>query len=188
MPIIATRASAAYGAGFSRVVTAAYAGPFGAYDALASSTLSTATASVVFAGIPSGYKHLQLRINYAASAGGILKMHFNGDTGANYTGHILAGDGASAYGGVPSSSPNALCITYSAGTSFGATIVDILDYANTNKYKVTKTLSGSDRNGSGDFEIDSGLWLNTSAVTSLTISHQNGNISSLSSLALYGVK
>jgi hypothetical protein len=190
MPIIAGRASAAYGAGFGAVTTVPYAGPFGAYDALAGITVgASAVSSVTFSGIPTEYKHLQIRINYAPTAGGILKMNFNGDTGANYTGHILAGEGTgSAYGGVPSVSPNAICTTYTAGTTFGAVIVDVLDYNNLTKNKVTKSIGGSDRNGAGDVEFDSNVWLNTSAITSIVFSHQNGNIGALSSFALYGVK
>lgn len=190
MPIIAGRASAAVGAGFSRVVAPAYAGPFGAYDALAGVTVgASAVSSVTFSGIPTGYKHLQIRINFAPTTGGILKMNFNGDTGANYTGHILAGEGTgSAYGGVPSTSPNSICTTYQAGSTFGALIVDVLDYKNTTKNKVTKSIGGTDRNGAGDIELDAGLWLNTSAITSIVFSHQNGNIGALSSFALYGVK
>jgi hypothetical protein len=162
--------------------------PEGAFDALATVTLSTSTASITFSGIPSGYKHLQIRINYSPVVTGILKMQFNGDAGANYKGHLLAGDGATAYAGVPSSSPNSICVAYNGGTTFGASIVDVLDYANVNKNKVSRSLSGTDRNGSGDIEFDSGLWINTSAINSITFSGQNGNLSSLSSFALYGVK
>jgi hypothetical protein len=68
--------------------------PEGAYDALATVTLSTATASIEFAGIPSGYKHLQIRFiarsDYAGYADGI-KFQFNGDTGSNYSDHSLYG-------------------------------------------------------------------------------------------------
>jgi hypothetical protein len=188
MPIIASRASAAHGAGFSRVTAPPYAGPFGAYDSLSTVTLSANTASVVFAGIPTGYKHLQIRANFAQTGGGIIKLHLNGDTGANYKGHEIGGEGATAYAGVPSSYPNAICVGYSSGTTFGAAIIDILDYSSTTKNKVTRTLQGTDRNGAGDLNFDSGLWINTSAITSLTFSSQNANLSSLSSLALYGVK
>jgi hypothetical protein len=62
----------------------------GAYDALASVTLDANTASITFSGIPTGYKHLQIRgigrTNRATPADmdGLL-IQFNGDTGANYS-------------------------------------------------------------------------------------------------------
>lgn len=162
--------------------------PEGAYDSLATVTLSATASSVVFAGIPSGYKHLQLRTNYAMSSGGILKFNLNGDTGSNYKSHNLAGDGATAYAGVASTSPTAGCLGYANSTTFGAVVADFLDYANTSKNKVVRSLSGNDRNGSGDIELDSTLWINTSAITSLTLAAQNGNLSANSSFALYGIK
>ena len=175
-------AASAYG------FTSAVAG-IGNYESIATVTIGAGGASsAVFSSIPSTYTHLQIRINYAPVVTGILKMNFNGDTGANYKGHFLAGDGATAYAAVPSSSPNSICVSYNGGTSFGASIVDVLDYANVNKYKVSRSLSGTDRNGSGDIEFDSGLWINTAAITSITFSGQNGNLKEYSSFALYGVK
>jgi hypothetical protein len=47
-----------------------YDGPFGAYDSLATVTLSADAASVTFAGIPSGYKHLQIRAIHKPSTSG----------------------------------------------------------------------------------------------------------------------
>lgn len=162
---------------------------FSDYDSIATVTIGAGGASAAtFSSIPSTYTHLQIRINYAPVTGGILKMNFNGDTGSNYRGHLIAGDGATAYAGVPSTSPNAICVAYNAGTSFGSSIVDVLDYANVNKNKVSRSLSGTDRNGSGDVEFDSGLWVNTAAITSITFAGQNGNLKEYSSFSLYGIK
>ena len=109
MPIIAGRASAAYGAGFAAITTS-YLGPFGAYDSLASATVgATAVPSITFAGIPTGYKHLQIRVinkDSQASGSHSSRMQFNGDTGSNYTYHALVGDGSSATGGALTSQTN----------------------------------------------------------------------------------
>jgi hypothetical protein len=45
-----------------------------------------------------------------------------------------------------------------------------------------------DNNGSGDVGIFSGLWMKTSAVTSLEFFSNGGNIGQYSSFALYGIK
>jgi hypothetical protein len=81
----------------------------------------------------------------------------------------------------------------STGGSFGVSIVDILDYANTNKYKTVRVLSGVDFNGTlagygGYVGPLSGNWRNTSAITSIKINAQTGNFTQYSQFALYGIK
>lgn len=126
---------------------------------------------------------------------------FNSDSGSNYSNHSLEGTGASAgaYGVANDSFLRALAPT-SAGvfgsgtTGYPATaVLDILDYANTNKYKTTRSLTGSDaNNGNGGVALMSGLWRSTSAITSITIlAYSVGSASTFnqySSFALYGIK
>jgi hypothetical protein len=195
MPIIASRASAAHGAGFSRVTVPPYAGPFGAYDALASVTVpSGGVASVNFAAIPTGYKHLQIRCiarTDHATVGQDYLYALNGDTtNSNYAYHRTGGDGASAFSQSATSSRIVGINTgASAGASmFGANIIDILDYASTNKYKTVRNLIGSDRNGTGIAGMYSNLWMSNSAVTSVSLIPENGNWVQNSTFALYGVK
>lgn len=198
MPIIATRASAAYGAGFGAVTTVPYAGPFGAYDSLATVTLSASTASVTFAGIPSGYKHLQIRYLVKTSRAAVndyAKLEINADTTTtNYRSHTLNADGAAVYAGTTA---NAIDIGGFPGNTnasmFGVGVLDFLDYANTNKYKTIRTLDGFDQNsastGAGYIELASGLWMSTSAITSIKFtSGTSSNFVQYSSFALYGVK
>jgi hypothetical protein len=71
---------------------------------------------------------------------------------------------------------------------FAANVIDILDYANTNKYKTTRSFSGADNNGSGFVQFMSGLWMNTAAITSITILPNSDNFAQYSSFALYGIK
>ena len=171
--------------------------PEGAYDALATVTVgSGGVASVSFVGIPSGYKHLQLRFlgrdNRASTLDTIL-MRFNSDTGSNYRIHYLAGDGSSASaGGFAGTGIEVYRITGSSATAsiFGAGVVDILDYTSTTKNKTTRSLAGADLNGSGEVVFGSGLWYATpAAITSVTLTPTNGSLfSEYSSFALYGAK
>jgi hypothetical protein len=77
--------------------------------------------------------------------------------------------------------------TYTAGV-FGAGIIDILDYTNTNKYKTVRSLNGVDNNGSGALALNSSLWLNTAAITNITITSDGTLFDQYSSFALYGIK
>lgn len=172
--------------------------PAGAYDALATVTVpSGGVASVTFAGIPTGYKHLQIRALGRTNRSGVnqdpFKMVVNGDTGSNYTNHFLNGDGSSAssFADTPISFMAAYTAAATTATSgvFGSVVIDLLDYADTNKYKTIRSLGGFDSNGSGAITLTSGFWRSTSAITSIVISPQIGSSwNEYSQFALYGVK
>jgi len=49
-------------------------------------------------------------------------------------------------------------------------------------------LAGQDRNGAGQISFNSGLWMNTAAVTTLTFTLQSGSFVTYSQLALYGIR
>ncbi len=176
---------------------ATFAPAIGAYDSIATTTVGAGgVSSITFSSIPQGYTHLQVRaISRNTSNTQNVYLRFNGDTSsANYTLHQLYVNASSpqAYGtgtGVLAGS----YLFYSAGSSesanvFGAAVIDILDYTNTNKNKTSKGLSGYDNNGSGAAFLSSSLWLNTAAITSITLVPQSPNIGEYSQFALYGIK
>ena len=168
----------------------------GAYDSLAAVTLSTATSTIVFSGIPTGYKHLQLRALARTEVTGdsdFLGTRFNSDYTNNYWNHDLHGNGTNKYGQSGSATGYAyvqrVATDQHSTNVFGLIILDILDYGSTNKYKTLRSLGGYDNAGSGEIFINSTLWTSTSAVTSMTITGSTGaNFKAYSSFALYGVK
>jgi hypothetical protein len=169
--------------------------PEGAYDSLAVVTASGSLSSITFAGIPSGYSHLQIRqmmrTDFAASDIG-WTFRFNGDTGNNYSTHSLYGTGSSTVASAAAST-NYINVGFGIGTTvasniLGVSIVDILDYANSSKFKTTRSIFGNDRNGSGTVGIMSGSWRNTEPINSITILAGAGNFTTNSTFALYGVK
>jgi hypothetical protein len=142
---------------------------------------------------------LQIRgIGRSANAGnsfGWAFYQFNNDTAANYSSHTLTGDGASAtsnaYTGATDGTTMRATDFARNGTTasvFGVTIVDILDYSNTNKYTTIRAIGGSDVNGTGKVSIASGNWRNTAAVTSIKFTNTTDSWVQYSSFALYGVK
>ena len=157
---------------------------------------SGGAANVEFTSIPATYTHLQIRIlarGTNASASIYQKIQFNSDTSSIYADHYLLGDGASASAGA---SINAAFIGVGSTTGasatasiFGTIIVDVLDYANTNKFKTIRNLEGFDVNGSGGFVmLTSGLYRSTSAITSIKLTPSAGNYAQYSSFALYGIR
>lgn len=172
--------------------------PVGAYDSIATVTVgSGGVSSIDFTSIPSTYKHLQIRqISRSTGTAPRFALAFNADTTyTNYINHNLYGDGSSAGASVNNSSTSSretgMVTTSSAlANTFAASVVDILDYANTSKYKTTRTLTGYDLNGSGLMVMTSLLWMSTSAITQISITpyEGTGNFAQYSQFALYGVK
>ena len=166
----------------------------GAYESIATTTLGSTTDSVTFSSIPATFTHLQLRYIARTTRTGDddgFRIELNGDTtAANYKNHYLGGNGASTYGG---NDPE-IVVPYIAASgapanTFGVGVLDLLDYQNTNKYTTVKILGGNDANGVGWVGLDSGLWRNTAAVTSIKIqTNALGDFIQYSQFALYGIK
>jgi hypothetical protein len=197
MPIVGSFAGAsarAYGLGAGGV-------GIGDFQSISTSTVGVGgIGTITFSSIPQTYTHLQIRFvarNNRANAGmgGTLTMQFNSDTGANYFTHRLYGTGSaltSDTAGGPTTYIYACDINADsvAANIFSVGIIDILDYANTNKNKTIKTMGGADLNGSGIAELISGQWRSNSAISTITLKDTNGtyNFVQNSTFALYGIK
>ena len=178
-------------------VIASSGGVASSYESIATTTVgSGGTASITFSSMGTGFTHLQIRSiqrTTAATTAATGQMIFNADGGSNYRFHLLYGTGATAaafasaqttYMGIS----NAPGTTYNA-SMFCAVVIDILDAFNTNKYKTVRTLNGFDVNASGgELDFMSGVWMNTNAISSITLTPSTGNWAQYSSFALYGVK
>jgi hypothetical protein len=162
------------------------------YESIATVTVgSGGAANVEFTSIPATYTHLQIRyMTLFSVADWSGKIQFNSDTGSNYAWHRLLANGSSVSADAASSQVNGL-LTIGAPSSTnapGCGVTDILDYANTNKYKTVRDLAGTDANGNGYIHFVSALWQNTNAITSIKITPGGGVYNQYSSFALYGIK
>ena len=175
------------------IMASSMQGAVGDYESISTTTLSTATASVTFSSIPATYKHLQIRWIAKGTTGslGYAPLIFNSDTATNYSYHTLYGSGTAAATDVGTTVAYAVAGIYGGTTNiYAANVLDILDYANTNKYKTTRVLNGVDINAAGGYvEFTSSSWRSTSAISTITITTQSpDNFEIYSSFALYGVK
>lgn len=168
--------------------------PSGAYDSIATTTVGSGGASsITFSSVPQTYTHLQIRFMGTASSATDYTMRFNSDSGTNYRGHYLYGDGTNPYAGQTfGGATTRLDFLFNNATAYnGVMVCDILDYTNTNKYTTTKGIGGYETNSSGAGQqavMLSGVWLNTAAVTNITITPDAGTFSQYTSAALYGIK
>ncbi len=181
----------------------------GSYESIATITVGVGGASnVEFTSIPSTYTHLQVRgilqSNRSSYVVDNALYRFNSDTGSNYSIHTLFGgydtSPSVGAGGAANYSAGylerAITTAVSNASIFSTFVMDILDYANTNKYKTTRYLLGFDMNGTGGTDnyggtvsFGSASWRNTSAVTSILLApHLGTKFNQYSHFALYGIK
>lgn len=166
------------------------------FESIATVTVgSGGAANIEFTSIPGTYSHLQLRgIGRSTKASGFdfAELTFNGAGGSAYATHYLYGNGSSALATAFSSNSYIYQDFYAtAGASasiFSAFVIDVLDYANTNKTKTVRILGGDDTNGGGAIAFQSGLYNSTNAITSLKLNMNGGSYVQYSHFALYGIK
>jgi hypothetical protein len=167
-----------------------------AFESIATATGTGSSATITFSSIPSTYTSLQIRFSCAttdattdASAG----LRFNSDSGSNYTYHWLYGSGSSAAATAGTAQNRIQTAAFYPGTSYASTmgvgVIDIHNYASTTQNKTARIINGWDANGAGYIDLVSGLWLSTTAITSLSIVNiSSQNFSTSSTFSLYGIK
>jgi hypothetical protein len=150
--------------------------------------------TVTFSSIPQNYKHLQIRYVGKNTVGSDnINLTMNGISSGVYVAHRLWGNGT-AVAVTPSGTASSAFLLLSdaisvsaTANSFGAGIIDILDYSSTTKNKTVKIISGvSDSTPS--VQIGSGLYAQTTAVSSLTLTVPSGFLTDLSRFSLYGIR
>ena len=171
-----------------------------AFDSLGTVVVGSAgQASIIFSNIPATYTHLQIRSmarsNRASQTFDDIRLRINNDTSTTFRYHALYGDGASALvdttgalAYVMGAFGSGMTGSTATANNFASSIIDILDYSNTNKNKTIRGLCGLDNNGSGIVSFSSSLWTSTTAITSIEISALGSTIQQYSSFSLYGIK
>ena len=175
------------------------------YESISTVTVgSGGAANVEFTSIPATYTHLQVRLiartNRATYNLDVMYMQFNSDaTAGNYAGHNIRATSPNFPGTVSADGSANNFTDFIVGANNGAApfagfVVDVLDYANTNKYKTARGFGGADSNGDVSTfcpvpMLNSQLWKNTNAVTSIKFVPVYGTLfNQYSQFALYGIK
>jgi hypothetical protein len=131
-----------------------------------------------FSSIPSTFTHIQfratLRESITAASQTTLYHYANGDAAStNYAFHFFSGNGSSPTSYGLANQPywyieNSLPGTTGLANVNASYVIDVLDYANTNKFKTVRAIYGNDQNGSGWTGLWSGLWRSTAAINQWT--------------------
>lgn len=148
-------------------------------------TLSSATATVEFTGIPQTYTDLILVVNGFGTAATFYEAQINGDTGSNYTRIQMNGNGSTATSGVN----NGISVIYgeygSSSTDIGISTMQFNSYANAT---INKTIIERGNAIANYIYASATLWNNTNAINRITVKAANsGNHGSGTTFTLYGI-
>jgi len=159
------------------------------YEPIATTTVSNGTTnSVEFTSISGNYTDLIIVASAKySSAGYVIEMTFNSDTGTNYSYTRITGDGTSAASTRFTSQSKAFG-GWTGASAFAANVVQIMNYSNSTTYKTALT-----RANPVDDRVAAyvSLWRSTSAITSIKLTLEGGATNyytSGSSFTLYGIK
>jgi len=158
------------------------------YEKIATTTLGSANSTITFSSISSAYTDLRLVFNGSPVSSTYLKMQFNSDTATNYSWTYLSGSGSAANSGSGTSSTFILAAAQSSSSSAYPSLssIDIFSYAGST-FKTVLTSYAGDYNGSGLVNANVSLWRSTSAINTITIFYNTGNIAASSTATLYGI-
>lgn len=171
----------------------------GSYESIASATGTGSSGTITFSSIPSTYVALQLRCLMRSTASGTSSTYITvrPNSSASFTNanHELYGDGTS----VVAQSNNGTYITFNSCVAratatagkMGVALIDIHNYASTTQNKTFRAFTGyegNDGNTNGVVELQSALFIDTTAISSLRIDLPSGSFTTDTVIALYGIK
>lgn len=168
--------------------------PAGAtYEPVATTTLSSAQATITFSSISGSYTDLILVCcarSASANTSDSYLLTFNGDTANNYSRTRILGNGSTASSAQRTSAPNidleGLSGNNAASDIFMNAIIHLHSYASTSNNK-TVLLRGNDANSY--VTAAAGLYRSTSAITSITLNTSSAaNFMTGSTFTIYGIK
>ena len=160
------------------------------------------TNTFTFSSIPSEYSILQIRgVARSTYASGYEYLYFraNADTSSLYSRNSLIATstslGNNRNGSLSFLPLSNIPASSAIANNYGIVILNLVDYAKTNKWKSISGWVGFDNNNSGSTDLDKGsvgltggTYRSTSAISSITIRTDNGNFDTYSQFALYGIK
>lgn len=170
------------------------------YEPIQTTTLGSAAASYTFSSIPSTYTDLVIIFSGqqdSTYSGRNLNIRFNGDSGTNYSSVQILADGSGVYSGADANQTGCYGpLINSTGTTSGPSVavLNIQNYANTSTYKAMVNYGGSASTYVSGTNVgvwvgnNVSTWRSTAAITSVTVLSSNGNLTSGSTLTLYGIK
>jgi len=163
------------------------------YTFIASNTVgSGGAASVTFSSIPATYTDLIIKISARTTRSAIedsIFLRFNGDSASNYVRKNIYGDGTSIVSGdgAYNSIDFYACGDTATANTFGNAEIIIPSYASANNKSLS--IDGVTENNATSTTtlFKSGIWNNTSAITTISFTPNVGTFKQYSTFTLYGI-
>jgi hypothetical protein len=165
----------------------------GTYELIATAFGTGSSGVINFTSIPQDYKHLQIRYTAKnSSTAANINITMNSITSGVYARHSVLGNGSAASSTNSSASQTSIILVESMANSttanaVNAGVIDILDYTDTSKNTTIRALYGMADNLNRIY-LSSGLYGQTTTVSSMTLTTQANNFASLSRFSLYGIR
>lgn len=165
------------------------------YEAIASTTLSSAASTITFSSIPNTYTDLRLVLVARSSRVDTtdpIYVRINSDTGSNYSMTYITGDGSTASSSRSTSISlwqiGSMPAANAAANLFNYCSMDFFSYSGlTNKTVLSE--ESRDMNGSGVVDRRVLLWRSTSAINNIQFtSGSSSNFVTGTTATLYGIK
>lgn len=168
-------------------------GSSGGMTVISDQVLTSPAATVTFSSIPGNYIELYL-VGQARSDAAVTtlaaNLQFNGDTGTNYEYFNVNGNANSNNAG-----QTAIGVSIINGASMTANVpgdfqAHIVNYSGTTFFKSVLSSNGGRLNATPTQYVSyiHGAWLNTAAITSISITASSGNFVTGSRFTLWGQK
>lgn len=159
------------------------------YENIATATGNGSSGTITFSSIATSWTDLRVILSGTTTAGSVLGMRFNGDSGNNYAQTYMSANGSTASASRENNqNRNYLHSLVGVSTSITNTFtIDVMSYL----AAVNKTIlitASLDFNGSGAVEREVANWRSTSAINSISIITGAGAFSTNFTATLYGIK
>lgn len=159
------------------------------YDKIATTTLSSAAATITFSSIAATYTDLRVVfVGTTNTVGNGIIVRFNSDTATNYSQTYMYGSSTAAGAGAQINVGYLYLATSALDTTIPQLITaDIFSYAGSTNKTVLGTAS-QELGSSGYVNINVGLWRSTSAITTVALNNESGLFKAGTIATLYGIK
>lgn len=161
------------------------------YTVISTVTVGSGGASSIdFNSIPSSYTDLLIKTSLRSnsSAGTGLNIGFNGST-SSFTNKAIQGNGASASSfGTYNRFAGQVNMSTDTTNSFSSNEIYIPNYTNSINKSYFSDGTNETNSATAYMSIIAGLWSDTTAITSISLTSMNGTFVQYSSATLYGIK
>jgi hypothetical protein len=152
------------------------------YTPIFSITLNESASSLTFSSIPATYRDLIVVMSGTLTSNTDLYCRINGDSGNSYPVVTMVGDGitATSFAGTPS-------VGYLHNNNISSIFnvsFSIFDYSTTDKHKSVISTAGQ---GGGRVTLSNFRWINTAAVTSITMFNNGSSYLPGTTFSIYGI-